>query len=106
MEITGANYPDEIEGRNLKKPVGRSLVPIFKGKKRKPHDALYWQYGKAKAVRKGDFKLVKFGDADWELYDLAADRTELNNLAAKHPDKVRTMTRLWEEWWETSRSKS
>jgi len=86
-------------------PVGKSLLPIFKGKKRKPQDVLYWQFGKAKAVRKGDFKLVKFGNADWELYDLAEDRTELKSTTTKHPDKVRTMTGLWEECWVTSRSR-
>jgi len=105
MEIGNATYPDQIEGRNLKKPVGKSLLPIFKGNKRKPHDVLYWQFGKAKAVRKGEFKLVKFGDADWELYDLVKDRTELNNIAEKHPEKVREMVVLWEKWWTNSRSK-
>lgn len=104
MEMADATYPDEIDGRNLKKPVGKSLIPIFEGKKRKPHDVLYWQFGKAKAVRRGDFKLVKFGDAPWELYDLAKDRTELNNIAKKHPEEVREMTQLWEKWWDDSRS--
>ncbi|MBN2271067.1 MAG: arylsulfatase [Sedimentisphaerales bacterium] len=105
MEIAGADYPDEIDGKKLKKPVGKSLLPVFRGEKRKPHDVLYWQFGQAKAVRKGDLKLVKFGDAPWELYDLVQDRTEMNNIAAKHPDKVRVLTGLWEQWWENSRSK-
>ena len=98
-EIADETYPDQIEGRKLKKPVGQSLLPIFNGDAGKPHDVLYWQFGQAKAVRKGDWKLVKFGDADWELYDLAADRTELDNLAEKHPDKVRAMAQLWQQWW-------
>jgi hypothetical protein len=65
--------------------VGKSLLPIFKGKKRKPHDVLYLQFGKGKAIRIGDFKLVKYGNSDWELYDMAKDRTELNNLTTKFP---------------------
>ena len=58
---------------------------------------LYWQYGQAKAVRMGDWKLVQYGKADWELYDLEKDRTELNNLAAKHPERVQHMAALWEK---------
>jgi arylsulfatase len=37
-------------------------------------------------------------DQPWELYDLAVDRTEINNLAAQHPEKVRTLARAWDDW--------
>ncbi|RLG28007.1 arylsulfatase, partial [Methanosarcinales archaeon] len=99
LELAGASYPEKFEGRKLKPLAGKSLLPVFQGKRRKGHDVLYWQYGKAKAVRRGDWKLVKFDKADWELYNLAEDRTELNNLAQQHPDKVKELTQLWETWW-------
>ena len=51
----------------------------------------------------GDWKLVRFGKARWELYDLEKDRTELNNLAKKHPEKVQHMAVLWEKWWTKCR---
>ncbi|MHC4640308.1 MAG: arylsulfatase [Planctomycetota bacterium] len=98
MDITGASYPEQIDGRKLKRPIGKSLLSIFKGKKRKPHDVLYWQFGKGKAIRIGDFKLVKYGNSDWELYDMANDRTELNNLAARFPEKAKEMSQMWEKW--------
>jgi arylsulfatase len=103
MELAGAEYPDRIDSRKLKPLAGKSLVPIFRGKQRQGHDVLYWQYGKAKAVRTGNWKLVKYGDADWELYDLESDRTELNNLASQHTQKVKQMTELWENWWNKCR---
>ncbi len=34
----------------------------------------------------------------WELYDLAKDRTEVNNLAAAHPEKVKELAAKWETW--------
>jgi arylsulfatase len=34
----------------------------------------------------------------WELYDLDADRTELNNLAAQYPERVKDMTTQWVNW--------
>ena len=41
--------------------------------------------------------LTPFDDAEWELYDLHADPTELRNLAAEEPDRVREMAAAWEE---------
>ncbi|MDB4296339.1 hypothetical protein N9940_02005 [bacterium] len=38
----------------------------------------------------------------WELYDMEADRTELNNLAVKMPEKVKAMTALYQDWTKRS----
>jgi len=100
LEIAGVEYPERIGNRKLKPIVGKSLLPIFQGKRREQHDVLYWQFGKAKAVRTGNWKLVKLGDTDWELYDLEKDRTELYNLASQHPQKVKQMIEMWDDWWK------
>jgi arylsulfatase len=105
MEMSGALYPEQLNGRKLKTPVGKSLLPIFKGKQRKGHDVLYWQFSKAKAIRTGKWKLVRLGQADWQLYDLEKDRTELNNLARQYPQKVKQMTAMWQDWWEKCKIK-
>ena len=34
----------------------------------------------------------------WELYDMEADRTELHDLAAAHPDRVADMARQYDAW--------
>ena len=50
-------------------------------------------------MRDGKWKLVAKGDSGpWELYYMDADRTELNDLAAKHPDRVKAMNDAWEAW--------
>lgn len=36
-----------------------------------------------------------FNDDDWELYHTDVDRAELDNLADKHPEKVRELVNLW-----------
>jgi arylsulfatase len=47
----------------------------------------------------GDWKLVAKGPAGkWELYDIKSDRTESNDLAAKHPEKVKELAAMWEAW--------
>jgi len=52
-------------------------------------------------VREGDWKVIHSeGEKDSaELYNLAVDPTEENNLATTHPDKVRHLTNLLDEWW-------
>ncbi|MFL2863470.1 MAG: hypothetical protein ACJ0BJ_12880 [Pirellulales bacterium] len=34
----------------------------------------------------------------WELYNIADDRCEMTNLAAKQPDRVKRMATDWVEW--------
>ena len=36
-----------------------------------------------------------FNDDEWELYHTDVDRSELHNLAAEHPDKLRELVNLW-----------
>ena len=52
------------------------------------------------AVRIGQWKLVKRYPEAWELYDMEADRTELHDLAAQHPDRVAEMARQYDAWAE------
>ena len=101
-DITGAAYPPEINGKKTKPPVGKSLLPILRGGQREGHELVFWQYGAAKAVRKGDLKAVRHGRAPWELYDLAEDPTEMNNLAKQRPGQAGELAALWEAWSKES----
>ena len=75
-----------------------------------PHDYLWWLHEGNRALRVGDWKLVAASPSlrgrgagaaqqetpgAWELFNLAEDRAETNNLAAKLPDKVRELEQLW-----------
>ena len=71
------------------------------GESRVGHEQLAWFWSGNRAVRRGDWKLVwdKLNpDKHWELYNVAEDRCELNNLAAEHPDRVRQMSDDWFAW--------
>jgi len=97
-DVAGAKYPETFKGKKITPLEGKSLLPVFKSKKRKGHDALYWEHNKNKAIRQGKWKLVTKSDENWELYDLEADRTELNNLAEKMPEKVGELKDLYFAW--------
>ena len=103
-DITGAKYPKEILGNKTKPPLGKSLLPIFKGKEREHHKEIYWHFSRANAVRQGDLKAVRAGKT-WELYDLKADPTETNNLAKERPKKTAELAKMWEVWRQDYKNK-
>ena len=61
------------------------------------HEYLFWSYGAKKAVRKGNWKAVISGkDKSLELYDLANDIGEENDVANRHPGLVAEMLQIIE----------
>ena len=49
-------------------------------------------------MRSGNWKIVSLYPEAWELYDIAADRVERNNVAARHPDIVKRLSDEWDAW--------
>jgi arylsulfatase len=99
LDLTGAHPSADWRGQTPPPLPGRSLVPAFTQDGSVKRDFLYFSHIGNRASRIGDWKLVsaKEFDNDWELYDLASDRAEMVNLAAKHPDRVREMAARWTE---------
>jgi arylsulfatase A-like enzyme len=85
-ELAGAKLPDGYVGD------GFSLTSFLKGGAAPKRTFFYWELHEGKtiqAVRFGDWKAVRNGPAQpLELYDLAKDPGERNNLAATTPDVV------------------
>lgn len=91
---------------------GESLVPVFTQTESLKRDAIYFHYPNyafhhknrlGSAIRYGDYKLIKWYDDDSvELYHLAEDLGEQNDLAKQKPDlatylKTKLETRLEKE---------
>ena len=80
---------------------GRSLVSALAARPtsdRAEPRTLFFHHEGNRALRVGDWKIVSAridGEA-WSLYDLATDRAESIDLAAKHPDRVREMAASWQ----------
>jgi arylsulfatase len=98
LDAAGAEYPRTHEGRTILPMEGRSLVPIFRTGHREPQPALFWEHEGHRAVRQADWKLVATPTGPWQLYDLARDRTEANNVAAANAPKVEELSALYEAW--------
>jgi len=97
LELAGVQKPKKWKGEPIPEAPGRSQVAAFAGDVRVPHQSLWWLHEGNRAVRVGDWKLVSAKGDPWELYDLRTDRAEQINLAAKMPDKVKDLDRIWQE---------
>jgi arylsulfatase A len=105
-EIAGVEVQPELEVDGI------SFLPTMlqqDGQQAK-HDYLYWEFherGGRLAVRKGDWKAVRYQvlrnpDAPLELYNLAEDIGETNNVAADHPGVVADMKNILDQAREPS----
>lgn len=78
---------------------GVDLLPFLNGRqKTAPHQTLFWRGGKARAVRRGQWKLLEFGTEHTKLYDLSQDLGETNDLSAQRPEIVRELRAAWQGW--------
>jgi arylsulfatase len=100
VELAGAAYPAENDGRTVIPPEGRSLVPLLTGRAHEGHEVLYWEHDGGRAVREGEWKLAALPDAEWELFNLATDRSESRDVSAEHPERVDRLAALWAAWWD------
>ena len=90
ITVSGAKYDGDLS------LPGISLTDqINKNPRRR---TLFFEHQGNRAVRQGRWKLVALDDQPWELYDLNADRTEVNDLAGRHPERVRRMSARWDKW--------
>ena len=97
LDVCGATYPSEHNGQQIPPCEGESLVPSFAsdGAERGP---MFWEHEGNAAVRQGSWKLVRDYPGAWELYDVGADRTETDDLAGQHPERVREMEEQYRVW--------
>ena len=90
-EIVEINPPEKTDGI--------SYLPELLGKEQKAHDCLYWEFhegGGKQAARMGDWKVVRLNmsnnpDAPIELYNLAKDEGEQNDVADENPEIAKQM---------------
>ena len=88
----------ELAGVPAKSLPGESLSYLWTGKK--PSTKTYfWEHEGNKALRKGNWKLVKdFEDPSWELYDLSTDICETKNLATTQVKVLNEMLAEYAVW--------
>jgi arylsulfatase A-like enzyme len=86
-EAASAQPPSMIDGISVLNALRGNSIE-------QPHEYLYFDYGHCRkrydqAVRTGNWKGIRLGqEANIQLYDLAQDQAEENDVAARHPEVV------------------
>jgi len=121
-------FPTILEVAEIEKPEGivldgQSILPVMTGKGTIKDRPLFWHFPvyleggnretqdpvfrtrPGSAVRKGDWKLIQyFENGDLELYNLAEDIGEKNNMAEINTRKTRELVGLLNEWKDETRA--
>lgn len=102
VELANAKYPTVHNGRNITPTTGVSFAPVLKGAQAQVHNALYNEHFRARYIRDDEWKMVSLSnDTTWHLYHINEDQSEINDLAAQHPDVVKTLADRWRVWANT-----
>lgn len=99
VDLAAAQFPTQFNGHTIIPLAGQSLKPLLTGEGKFAERELYWEHEGNAAIRTGDRKLVREGaSGKWQLFDLASDRTEQNDLADREPSQVTELTARWTQW--------
>lgn len=91
-QLAGATAPKNIDGVDL--------MPYLTGHEPgAPHETFFWRQGPKTALRHGDWKLINMqrrrSEPKWELFNIADDLSEENDLVNDLPAKVDELQELW-----------
>lgn len=109
LELAGVQHPATYKGQKIEPMQGKSWVGMLNGKTESPRDSsdwLGWELFGNRAIRQGDWKISwqyePFGIWDWQLFNLAEDIGEQNDLSEKFPEKKQQLIALWDEYVKTN----
>ena len=98
LAAANGQYLSELGEHEIQPCQGESFLPLLLGEAWQRQQPIFFEHEGNCAIRDGQFKLVKQFGSDWELYDMAVDRTELNNLAGSHAPLEASLLSQYDGW--------
>ncbi len=111
LDIAGAEHPgDRYRGREVLPPQGSSLLPAWyeNDDSVRSVDAIFgWELYGHRSIRQGDWKITwdraaPEAERRWQLFNLADDPFEQQDLAVSQPQVFRRMLAAWDEYEATN----
>lgn len=105
LDYAGVPITEEVDGRPVRLPQGRSIRPWVEDARLEPDDeevvANGEMFGRLYA-RRGRMKALMIppptGPGVWQLYDVVADPGEIHDLGAERPDVLAALESQWERY--------
>jgi arylsulfatase len=98
LDAAGAPHPKEFGGGPVQPLEGESFLAALQGRRWDRREPIYFEHEGNRAVRQGRWKLVSKHPGPLELYDMAEDRTELVDLAARNKPVADKLAVLYEAY--------
>jgi arylsulfatase A-like enzyme len=112
LALAGTEHPGTTyRGQEVEPVKGRSLLPMLTGTIAEVHPAeevTGWELYGHRGVRQGEWKIVwdqavPAEQRRWQLFNIAEDPFEQNDLSASMPEKFAGMLTLWDQYAAESR---
>ena len=106
LDYAGVSHPaDSYQGRSVLPIEGISARPLIEGSVESIHSGDHvqgWEMRGVRAIQQGDWRATWFpiprGDAEWHLFNIAADPAEKDDLRDQHPEILAELIALWENY--------
>jgi arylsulfatase len=104
LEVAAASYPQTLDGRPIKQPIGKSLMPILKGAKERirENEGVGYELFEMKAYIQDEWKLLRlpepFGEGTWQLYNIERDPGEIHDMSEGHPEAKEALIEAWRKY--------
>ena len=99
LEVARAKRPQKKNGKTVPVGDGISFVKALQGSKAPLHtNPIFIEHEGNRIAREGKWKLVSYANKPWELFDMEADRSEINDLAAQRTSIVKHLNNAYAKW--------
>jgi arylsulfatase A-like enzyme len=105
LQLAEATYPKQFKGKDVRQPIGKSMIPLLKGESQRIHadnEGMGWELFERKAYIKGKWKILRlpapFSTGKWQLFDLEKDPGEINDLSSRFPAVRDSLINDWMQY--------